>query len=114
MTIIDIANIKPINDRVYVTDLEFGEQTTKSGLIITDDDGQGRGIRPRWAKVIKSGPKQTELNIGDYILLSHGRWSRAIKVLIDNKETKMFMIDYPNGVLAISKSKPSELERVGK
>lgn len=114
MNIIDIANIRPINDRVLITDLEFGEQTTKSGVIIMDDDGQSRGIRTRWGKVIAIGPKQTELQVNDFVLLTHGRWSRAFKVLINGTETKMFMIDYPTGLLAISKTKPSELERVGK
>jgi co-chaperonin GroES (HSP10) len=93
--------------------MEFGEQKTKSGIIIKDDDGTSRGVRARWAKVLKVGPEQTELKAGDYILIEHGRWTRATKILVDGQEKKMQMIDYPRGLLVISKVKPKELELVG-
>ena len=32
------GNLKPIGNRVLVSDMHFGEQKTKSGLIILDDD----------------------------------------------------------------------------
>ena len=113
MTLLSGDTINPIGDRVLVVDLEFGEKKTKSGIIISDDDGKSAGIHPRWAKVFKIGPKQTELKVGDYILLEHGRWTRGVSVQIDGQEKKVFMIDYPTGLLAISKTKPTELEQVG-
>ena len=113
MAILDANTITPINDRVLVLDLEFGERKSKAGIIITDDDGKTAGIRSRWARVFKVGPKQSELQIGDYVLLDHGRWSRGFEVELDGQKKKLFMIDYPNGLLAISKSKPAELEQVG-
>ena len=113
MPLLDINNLRLLHDRVLITDLEFGEQRTKSGIIIQDDDGTSRGIHPRWGKVLKVDPKQTELVPGDFVLLAHGRWTRAIKILIDGKEKKMYMMDYPKGLLIISKIKPKELELVG-
>lgn len=113
MTLLDANSINPIGDRVLVVDLEFGERKTKSGLILTDDDAKTAGIRSRWAKVFKIGPKQKELQVGDYILLDHGRWTRGVEVEINGERKKLFMIDYPTGLLAISKSKPAELDQVG-
>lgn len=113
MTLLNADNINPVGDRVIVVDLEFGEKKTKSGIIISDDDGKSVGIHPRWAKVFKVGPKQSELKAGDYILLEHGRWTRGISVQIEGQEKKIFMVDYPTGLLAISKTKPAELDIVG-
>lgn len=113
MTLLDANAITPIGDRVLVVDMEFGEKKTKSGIIFTDDDAKSAGIRPRWAKVFKVGPKQKELQVGDFVLMDHGRWTRGVEVELNGEKSKLFMIDYPGGLLAISKSKPKELEQVG-
>lgn len=112
MTLIAANDINPINDRVLVTDMEFGQKKTKGGLYLGNDDGKIQGIRARWAKVFKVGPDQKELEEGDYVLLDHGRWSRAFEIELDGQKKKLFMIDYPRGLLAISKSRPKELDLV--
>jgi co-chaperonin GroES (HSP10) len=113
MTLLNAEYINPIKDRVLVVDMEFGEQTTKGGIIIADDDGKSTGIHARWARVFKVGPEQKELKPGQYVLIDHGRWTRAVEVLVDDKKNKLFMIDYPKGVLIISETKPKQLEMVG-
>ena len=47
--------LRPIHDRVLVTEMEFGEQKTAGGIIMPGDDGIARGIHPRWGKVIAKG-----------------------------------------------------------
>ena len=37
------GDLKPIGNRVLVSDMHFGEQKTKAGLIVLDDDGTGDG-----------------------------------------------------------------------
>jgi co-chaperonin GroES (HSP10) len=75
-----VNEVHAIGNRVLVTDMYFGEQRTKSGLIIKDDNGQTRGIYPRWARVYAKGPENNDdYNIGDWILVEHGRWTRGIK-----------------------------------
>lgn len=113
MTLINADDIRPIKDRVLVVDMEFGEAKTKSGIILGDDDGKSEGVHARWAKVFKVGPEHTHLKPGQYVLLDHGRWTRAIEVLVDTKKNKLFMIDYPTGVLLVSDKKPKQLEMVG-
>lgn len=113
MTLLNAEDITPIKDRVLVIDMEFGEQRTQAGLIITDDDGKSHGIHPRWAKVFKVGPLQTQVMPGQYVLIDHGRWTRAIDVLVNGKKNKLFMIDFEKGVMLISNTKPKQLEMVG-
>ena len=73
-------DIRPIKDRILVTDIEEGERITRSGLIIPDDNATAIGIRPRWAKVWKVGPEQTNVHVGEYICIEHGRWTRGVKI----------------------------------
>ena len=84
------GRLRPIKSRVLVTDMNFDDYKTKSGLIIPGDDGQVHGIKPRWGKVFAVGPKgPSELNPGDWILIQHGRWSRGVKMQDpDTKEIK--------------------------
>lgn len=84
------GNVRPIRNRVIVSSMEFGEQTTKGGIIITSDDGKDRGIKPRWGQVISKGPENEEpYNVGDWILVEHGRWTRGFDVELssDNVQT---------------------------
>ena len=55
---------------------------SKGGIVLLDDDKKSAGIRPRWAKIYGLGPdvKDPDLQIGKYILISHGRWTRGITV----------------------------------
>ena len=81
MARIKTGGIRPIHDHVLVTDLYFGEQKTKGGIIIRDDNGTARGVYPRWAKVHAKGPtNKEEYNVGDYILVEHGRWTRKMEL----------------------------------
>lgn len=72
--------LQALGDQVIVSDMYFGEQYTNSGLIIIDDDKKDRGIHPRWAKVWALGPKNKDYEIGDWVFVSHGRWSRGIEI----------------------------------
>ena len=38
------SKVKAIGDKVLVCDMDFGEQKTKGGLIISSDDGKSRGV----------------------------------------------------------------------
>jgi co-chaperonin GroES (HSP10) len=74
----------PIRDNVLITDMSFEEKKTASGIIIQSDDGKSEGIRPRWGRVWAVGPEQTEVEVGQWILVEHGRWTRGVKVQDDN------------------------------
>lgn len=99
-----------IGNRVVVTDMYFGEQKTKSGIVLTNDDGQTRGIYPRWAKVYSKGPKNHEdYKVGDWILVEHGRWTRGFN-LDDGECEREFRMVETESVLAYSKEKPEDVQ----
>ena len=68
-----VKNLLPINDTILVSDMNFKERLTSSGIIILGDDATTRGIRPRWGRVYAVGPNQKDVQIGEWILVSHGR-----------------------------------------
>jgi len=106
------GTLSPIKNRVLVSDMHFGEQKTASGLIITDDDGGTRGIYPRWGKVYAIGPDNKDpINVGEWILIEHGRWTRGITLKNGDEELEIRMVE-AESILAVSDERPNDL-RIG-
>lgn len=102
------GTIKPIRDHVLVTNMDFGETRTASGLVILSDDGKSEGIRHRWGEVWAVGPEQKDVKVGDWILVEHGRWTRGIKVQDETgDEIVIRRIDVP-AILMVSDEKPDD------
>jgi len=76
----NINKLKPLHDTVIVSDMQFDERISQGGIVILNDDMKDSGIRPRWAKVYAIGPDQKDIQVGQYILISHGRWTRGVKI----------------------------------
>jgi len=103
------GKIIPLHDNVFVTDMNFDEQITATGIVIPSDDGKDIGIKPRWGRVYAVGHEQQDVNVGEWILIEHGRWTRAIKVIEDDgSERKIFRVD-TNGILMSADEPPKEL-----
>ena len=100
-------DIKPLKKRVLVSDMHFGETTTAGGIILTDDDGSESGIHPRWAKVYAIGDQQEDVTVGQWVMVSHGRWSRGFKVKKEGVELEVRMID-ENDILLVSDDEPEQ------
>lgn len=108
------GEVRPLHDRIMVSDMEFGEVTTKGGIILPSDDGQQHGIKPRWAKVVSKGHENTDdYNVGDWVLIEHGRWSRGFTVEDENGDTKVLRTVDPTGVLGVSDEAPTDLAYYG-
>ena len=100
-------DITPLKKRVLVCKMQFGETRSKGGIILIDDDGSEGGIHPRWAEVYAIGNKQEDVKVGQWVMVSHGRWSRALKVKKDNVELEVRMID-EDDILLVSDEEPEE------
>jgi co-chaperonin GroES (HSP10) len=74
------AQIKALKDNVIVSDMEFDTRITQSGLILPNDNGTTLGIRPRWGRVYAVGKDQTDVQVGQWILVAHGRWTRGLDI----------------------------------
>jgi co-chaperonin GroES (HSP10) len=95
---------KPIRDYVFVSDMLTDERITKGGIIIPNDNRTNAGIRPRWCKVYKMGPEFTnEVKEGEWILVSHGRWSRGIEIEDEEGKKTLRRVD-TNDILLVSDS----------
>jgi co-chaperonin GroES (HSP10) len=99
--------VSAIKDHVLVTDMEFGEMVTSGGIVIQSDDAKAHGVKPRWCKVYKVGPKQQDIKVGDWILVEHGRWTRKMKIDDGNGEKDIQRVDV-KGIMAISPVKPND------
>jgi len=100
-------DITPLKKRVLVSDMHFGETKTAGGIILVDDDGSEAGIHPRWAKVYAVGNEQDDVTVGQWVLVAHGRWSRALKVRKSGTELEVRMID-ENDILLVSDDEPEQ------
>ena len=100
-------DITPLKKRVLVSKMHFGETKSKGGIILIDDDGSEGGIHPRWAEVYAIGKDQEDVKVGQWVMVSHGRWSRALKVKKDNVELEVRMID-EDDILLVSEEEPEQ------
>lgn len=100
--------IRPIKDHVLVNEIEDTGERIVNGIIVLAEEATERGIRPRWAKVSHVGPEQTNVKPGQWVLISHGRWTRGVK-LSDGKVYRK--IDH-NDILLISDTKPKDVANV--
>ena len=79
------GSVRPIRNRVIVNNMEFGAQTTSGGIILASDDGKDQGIKPRWGCVVSKGDENADpYEIGDWILVEHGRWTRGFEVEMED------------------------------
>jgi co-chaperonin GroES (HSP10) len=101
-----IKGIIPIKDHVIVSDMNFGERTLSTGIVLLSDDAKSTGIRPRWAKVYAVGPDQKDVNPNQWILVEHGRWTRGVKVEIDGIAFTVRRVD-ADAILAVSDEQPN-------
>lgn len=105
------GKIVPLGENVLVSDMNFGFEKTQSGIILTSDNGKTQGIHPRWARVWAVGPKQKDVNVGEWVLIEHGRWTRTIEFENEQGETiELRMVDR-NAILLTSDDKPDDVMR---
>ena len=106
-----VGTIKPIRDKILIHNMHFGEQKSSGGIVILGDDGKDRGIYPRWGQIFAKGPENKEpFDVGNWILVEHGRWTRGITYELENgEETTIRMVDN-NCILMWSLEEPSGVQ----
>lgn len=88
-----VKSIRALHDHILVTDMNFDQKTTHSGIIIQSTDGKLEGIHARWARVYAVGPKQQDVQIGQYVCVGHGRWTRGVDIIDNNGKKTIRRID---------------------
>lgn len=95
------AQIRPLGNAVIVADMAFDERITRSGIVLLNDNGTTRGIRPRWGQVYAVGPDQRDVKVGEWVLVAHGRWTRGLDIEDETGAKTLRRVD-PNDILAQS------------
>ena len=101
------AQLKAIKKDIIVTDMEFAERITKTGLILPSDNGTSLGIRPRWGQVYAIGYQQQDVTVGQWVCIAHGRWTRGLDIEDESGKKTIRKID-PNDILLVSDVRPQD------
>lgn len=114
---IDVPNeLVCLPNSLYVDNLEIGEKVTKTGFVIPEEkmDARGEFVRPRWARVIFKSDDIKNIDVGDWVLISHGMWSSSILMLKDGTQKKIWFVSPKSmkklGVIAKSKTVPEDIK----
>ena len=97
-----------LGDSVIVEDMEFDVRITQTGLILPSDNGKSSGIRPRWGRVYAIGPDQTDVRVGEWICVAHGRWTRGVDIEDESGKRTIRKID-PKDILMSADEQPNDL-----
>lgn len=96
------SEFKPIGAHVIVSDMAFNERLSTGGIVLLNDDLKSTGIRPRWAQVYALGPNYDgELEIGQWICVAHGRWTRGVNIEDESGKKTLRRVD-PDDILLVS------------
>jgi co-chaperonin GroES (HSP10) len=99
--------LRALHDHVIVSEMVFDQRITQGGLILLNDNGTTLGIRPRWGQVYAVGPEQTDVQIGQWICVAHGRWTRGLDIEDESGKRTIRRID-PEDILLISDTQPQD------
>lgn len=98
--------VRPLPTDILIYNMDMGEQTTKSGIVVQSDDGKAHGVKPRWAQVYKVGERcELDVKPGQWILIEHGRWTRKIKI-DDGESVKEIQKVEVQSIMAVSEERP--------
>ena len=100
--------LRPLNDVVIVSDMVFTERFTTGGIVLLNDNGKSSGIRPRWGQVYAVGPEQKDVQVGEWVCIAHGRWTRGIDVEDETGKHTLRRVD-PKDILMSADELPDDL-----
>ena len=106
-----VKELRALHDHILVCDMQFDSRISYGGIFLPSDDKKLEGIHPRWARVYAVGPDQKEVQVGQWICVAHGRWTRGLKIEDGQSEKTVRRVD-PKDILLVS-NQPMVDEVVG-
>jgi co-chaperonin GroES (HSP10) len=103
-----VKSVQPLQDSILVHDMIFDERISSGGIVLLSDNGKSTGIRPRWGQVYAVGPKQTDVQVGEWLLIAHGRWTRGMDIEDETGKKTIRKVD-PKEILLRSNSRPVDV-----
>ena len=102
------GKIIPIRDNILVTDMNFDARVSSGGIVLPSDDGKSEGVRHRWGRVWAIGPAQIDVEVGEWILLEHGRWTRGVTVVDEKGDEIVIRRADINAILMVTDEDPGD------
>jgi co-chaperonin GroES (HSP10) len=102
------GKIIPIRDNILVTDMNFDARVSSGGIVLPSDDGKSEGVRHRWGRVWAIGPAQKDVEVGEWILLEHGRWTRGVTVVDEKGDEIVIRRADINAILMVTDEDPGD------
>ena len=100
--------VRALSKDILVIDMDMGDMTTSSGIVIQSDNGKAHGVKPRWAKVYKVGSEvDIDVKVGQWVLIEHGRWTRKINI-DDGESVKDFQKVEIKSIMAVADERPND------
>jgi len=100
--------VRALSKDILVVDMDMGDMTTSSGIVIQSDNGKAHGVKPRWAKVYKVGSEvDIDVKVGQWVLIEHGRWTRKINI-DDGEGVKDFQKVEIKSIMAVTDERPND------
>jgi co-chaperonin GroES (HSP10) len=106
-----IKSFRALQNYVIITDMNFKEKLTSSGIIIPNSDGKLEGVHARWGKVYAVGNSQKDVRAGQYVLVKHGRWTRG--TLIEDSEGEKTIRRIDDADILLVSDEPMQDETIG-
>lgn len=103
-----VMQLRALQDSILVTDMQFKERKLNSGILLLNDNGTTAGIRPRWGRIYAVGSRQSTFEVGQWICVAHGRWTRGVE--IEDCEGQIITIRKidPKDIFLVSDEQPSD------
>ena len=100
--------LRPLNNAVIVSEMNFDERLSNGGIVLVKDNGKSSGIRPRWGKVYAVGPDQKDIKVGTWICVEHGRWTRGLEIEDENGKQTVRRVD-PKDIMMEADEMPADV-----
>lgn len=104
---VKVSKLHALHDHIIVSEMTFDERITSSGIVLLNDNGKSSGIRPRWGRIYAVGPDQKQFRVGQWVCVSHGRWTRGVEIEDDTGIQVIRRIDNDE-ILLVSDEKPND------
>ena len=101
--------LRALGNKILCKEMEQGEQLSRGGIILMNDDAREAGIRPRWMQVVSVGPDVHGISPDQWIMVEHGRWTHGM-VMRDGSDKFTIWGAEEESVLLVADEKP-EIER---
>jgi co-chaperonin GroES (HSP10) len=108
------GELRPLRDNVFISDMEFGEQKSRGGIVLLSDDAKDHGIHPRWGKVFAKGKEnKDQYEVGHWVLVKHGRWTRGMKYETESGDEIIIRMIDTDDVLCWAEKQPDSTTVLG-